>query len=253
MSEITQLREAASIIVSRAPALVFTGAGISVESGIPPFRGNGGLWESVDPSFVEINYFFSHPERSWKQLKSLFYDNWGAAEPNNAHRAIVGLEKLGLVKTVVTQNIDCMHQRAGSSDVIEFHGTLEKLVCTECGRRFPAVATLLESSLPACTECGGLLKPDVVFFGEGIPEEAAGRAFDLADNTSCVLVVGTTGEVMPACMIPHNAARRGAKIIEVNIVPSEFTRSGLSNIFLCGKAGSVLPELVKECALLCRS
>ena len=137
---------AALIRAKGARGMAFTGAGISVESGIPPFRGPGGLWHKYDPEFIELNYFYAHPERSWAQIREVFYDNWGGAVPNGAHKAVAQLEQEGCLHTVVTQNIDCLHQRAGSKHVLEFHGTLDKLLCTECGRRFDAVRVLKKRS-----------------------------------------------------------------------------------------------------------
>ncbi len=239
------LKDAAEILKKSRSTLIFTGAGISVESGIPPFRGNGGLWESVDPSFVEIDHFLRHPVESWGLLRKIFYDNWGAARPNPAHLALAELQNAGLAGTLVTQNIDCLHQRAGSADVVEFHGTLERLVCLNCGETFPADRELIAMECPVCPQCGRLLKPDVVFFGEGIPEEAGACAFSAAKRADVCVVVGTTGEVMPACMVPHYAHRAGAKIIEINIAPSAFTHD-ITDIFLQGKAGEILPQLVRE-------
>lgn len=238
------LEKAASILRNSARTMIFTGAGISVESGIPPFRGNGGLWEKVDPSFIEIQSFLKHPKQSWAKIRELFYDHWGQAEPNPAHYALAELQRAGKAGLLVTQNIDCLHQRAGSENVIEFHGTLEYLICLACGMRLKAEKDLTDH--PVCPACSGLLKPDVVFFGEGLPEDAADSAFEEVKHVETVIVVGTSGEVMPACLIPRYAKRHGAKIIEVNPDPSAFVREGISDLFLQGKAGEILPELVKK-------
>lgn len=240
----TDMEKAAAILRDADRIMVFTGAGISVESGIPPFRGNGGLWEKVDPSFIEINHFLSHPEESWAKIRELFYDHWGQAAPNPAHYALAKLQNAGKVSLLVTQNIDCLHQRAGSENVVEFHGTLAYLVCLDCGMRLKAEKDLTDQ--PFCPACGGLLKPDVVFFGEGLPEDATALAFEEVKHTDAVIVVGTSGEVMPACLIPRYAKQNGAKIIEVNLDPSAFTREGISDLFLQGRAGVILPELVRN-------
>ena len=238
------LEKAASILRNSMRTMIFTGAGISVESGIPPVRGNGGLWEKVDPSFIEIRNFLKHPEDSWAKIRELFYDHWGKAEPNPAHYALAELQKAGKAGLLVTQNIDCLHQRAGSENVAEFHGTLEYLICMNCGIRLKAEKDLTDQ--PVCPACSGLLKPDVVFFGEGLPEEATDLAFEEVKHVDVVIVVGTSGEVMPACLIPRYAKRHGAQIIEINLDPSAFTREGISDLFLQGKAGEILPELVKK-------
>lgn len=238
--------QAVEILRNSAEILLFTGAGISVESGIPPFRGTGGLWEKHDPSFVEIDHFLRYPRESWAKLKEIFYDHWGQACPNPAHYALADLQNSGRAKLTVTQNIDCLHQRAGAPAVAEFHGTLEYLVCMECASRLKAEKELIaQQPFPLCPSCGGLLKPDVVFFGEGIPEDAADAAYEAAENCDAVIVVGTSGEVMPACHIPVLAKRRGAKVIEVNLDPSSFSRNGVSDVVLTGKAGVILPQLVE--------
>jgi len=244
MADQSSLLRAAEILARSSNVLLFTGAGISVESGIPPFRGQGGLWETHNPEFIEINNFLRRPDECWAKIREVFYDYWGQAEPNPAHFALAELQKAGRAGLLVTQNIDCLHQRAGSTDIAEFHGTLEYLVCLECGDRFRAEPALTSQKRPSCPHCRSLLKPDFVFFGEGIPEQASNDSFDAAHHADAVLVVGTSGEVMPACLIPREAKAHGAKIIEVNLDPSSFSRDGVSDIVLTGKAGTVLPELV---------
>ena len=246
MEFLKQASEAAAQIRAKgARGMAFTGAGISVESGIPPFRGPGGLWHKYDPDFIELNYFYAHPERSWAQIREVFYDNWGSALPNGAHRAVAALEQEGFLHTVVTQNIDCLHQRAGSKHVLEFHGTLDKLVCTECDARFDTTRELIAPERPSCPKCGGLLKPDFVFFSEGIPEDAFHGSFAAAADCDYVIVIGTTGEVMPACEVPREAKRHGAKIIEINLQESAYTNS-ITDLFLHGRAVEVMETLLRE-------
>ena len=246
MEFLKQASEAAALIRAKgAKGMAFTGAGISVESGIPPFRGPGGLWHKYDPDFIELNYFYAHPERSWAQIREVFYDNWGSALPNGAHRAVAALEQEGFLHTVVTQNIDCLHQRAGSKHVLEFHGTLDKHVCTECDARFDTTRELIAPERPSCPKCGGLLKPDFVFFSEGIPEDAFHGSFAAAADCDYVIVIGTTGEVMPACEVPREAKRHGAKIIEINLQESAYTNS-ITDLFLHGRAVEVMETLLRE-------
>ena len=246
MEFLKQASEAAALIRAEgAKGMAFTGAGISVESGIPPFRGPGGLWHKYDPDFIELNYFYAHPERSWAQIREVFYDNWGSALPNGAHRAVAALEQEGFLHTVVTQNIDCLHQRAGSKHVLEFHGTLDKLVCMECDARFDTTRELIAPERPSCPKCGGLLKPDFVFFSEGIPEDAFHGSFAAAADCDYVIVIGTTGEVMPACEVPREAKRHGAKIIEINLQESAYTNS-ITDLFLHGRAVEVMETLLRE-------
>ncbi|MDD6337056.1 MAG: NAD-dependent deacylase [Lentisphaeria bacterium] len=236
---------AADLLAQKKNLLIFTGAGVSVESGIPPFRGPGGLWQKVNPDFFDIDHFMSHPVESWKRIRSIFYDLWGQCTPNPAHLAFAELERLGVAFSLVTQNIDNLHQLAGSKNVIEFHGTLGRLRCTQCAFTGAPTKELLAGDPPTCPDCGGLLKPDIVFFGESIPEYALNQSFADAESCSVCLVSGTTGEVMPACMVPQTAKRRGAVVIEVNPEESAFT-AHTTDIFLRGKAGEIMPRLVAE-------
>ncbi len=238
------INEAAKIIKAAKRVCAFTGAGISVESGIPPFRGANGLWNKYNPEFVEIDYFLQNPRHSWKLIKEIFYDFFGKAQPNDAHKCLARLEERGLVKAVITQNIDNLHQMAGSKNVYEFHGTASRMICLDCRSSFAAATINLEILPPECPECGiGLLKPDFIFFGEDIPEPARTNSFAETEKADAFLVIGTTGEVMPACMIPHIARENGAKIIEININPSAFTRTTTS-IFLQGPATSTMTDLL---------
>lgn len=240
------IRKAASVI-RKGNGMAFTGAGISVESGIPPFRGSDGLWNQVDPSFIELSYFMEEPRESWKTIRSLFYDHWGKAKPNYAHQALTDLWKRNLITGIVTQNIDCLHQRSGidRSFVHEFHGTLDQLACMKCSASYPPDRELIDQDLPTCPKCGGVLKPAFVFFGEDIPREAFEASLALAKTSSFCLVIGTTGEVMPACEIPHIAKRSGAVVIEINPVPSALT-DRCTDIFLPCKAVEGMDLLLKE-------
>ncbi len=204
-------------------AIAFTGAGISVESGIPSFRGLGGLWSKYDPKILELDYFLSYPERSWPVIKEIFYDHFGGALPNAAHKLLAYLEREGLLKCVITQNIDSLHQRAGSHVVHCFHGDSGTLVCLKCNRRFPAEESYLKEKIPSCPHCGGMLKPDFVFFGENIPVKVSNMSFEAAEKADLVLVIGTTGEVYPAALIPQEAKKNGAFIVEINPEVSHFS------------------------------
>lgn len=239
------LRKAVGVLRSSERTTVFSGAGISVESGVPPFRGPDGLWSKYDPSFIELSRFLSEPEASWKLIKEVFYDFISAAKPNSAHEAIARLQDAGFVTSVITQNIDGLHQKAGSASVCEFHGNTDRLLCLACGRHENVSEDILSNLPPECPACGGLLKPDFVFFGEPIPEEAHRTAFAEASGSTAMIVVGTTGEVMPAAYVPHAAKEAGAFIIEVNTVESAFTRS-VTDLFLRGRAGDVLGRLASE-------
>ncbi|MCX6283922.1 MAG: NAD-dependent deacylase [Bacteroidetes bacterium] len=240
-----QIRKAAGLILNSRYTTAFTGAGISVESGIPPFRGNEGLWNKYDPRFLEISYFINNPLESWKVIKEIFYDFFGQAKPNKAHLALAAMEKKGLLGKIITQNIDNLHQEAGSVEVCEFHGNSRRLVCLECRRKYPSDGMSLDHLPPTCRECGGILKPDFVFFGEGIPQGAITCSYDAAGLADVFLIIGTTGEVMPANQIPFIAKSAGSKIIEINTEPSNFTGS-ITDVFIRGKAGEVMQKLAIE-------
>jgi len=238
----TYLLKAANLIKNAKHAIVFTGAGISVESGIPPFRGQNGLWAKYDPTFIELHYFHENPYQSWKLIKEIFYDFMGEAKPNAAHMAIAELEQKGYVKSVITQNIDNLHQEAGSRTVLEFHGTTRRFECIECHKKYAYDIISLESLPPACPNCQGLIKPDFVFFSEAIPHDVNTLSFTEAQNSDLIIVIGTTGEIMPACYIPYRGKESGSKIIEVNIDESAYTHT-ITDIFLRGKATEVLSKL----------
>lgn len=240
MSE--SLQRAADLLRTSRYTIAFTGAGISVESGIAPFRGPGGLWERHDPNYFDKRHFVQHPEQCWPLIKELFYDTLEHAQPNKAHLALAGLEAAGRLHAVITQNIDALHQRAGSVEVHEYHGGLGQLDCLQCRRKTPADQVSLNTLPPPCPICGGLLKPDIVFFGEPIPEDAMQFSHLAAQKCEVILVIGTSGNVHPAARIPPMAKRAGAAVIEINVQPSAYTES-VTDIFLQGPAGATLETL----------
>ena len=219
----------------------FTGAGISVESGIPPFRGKNGLWNRYDPALFEIEYYMSYPEESWPLMVKLFYEIFEHATPNRAHEVLAALEREERLKALITQNIDNLHYRAGSRNIVEYHGNPRELVCTACGKTCPVTPEILTPKVPYCT-CSGLLKPAFVFFGEGIPPKAARDSERIARKTDVMLVIGTTGSVYPAALIPRDAKMHGAVIIEMNPEASEYT-SYVTDIFIKGQAGKIMDDI----------
>ena len=239
-----KIKEAARIIKKSRFTTAFTGAGISVESGIPSFRGNGGLWEKYDPKVLDIKYFMNDPVESWIVIKEIFYDFFGKAKPNKAHLVLARMEKEGMLGRTITQNIDNLHQEAGSAIISEFHGNSKNLICIQCHRKYRSGQISLEHCPPTCLECGGILKPDFVFFGEAIPQLPLKDAYEAASLSDAFLIIGTTGEVMPANQIPVIAKEFGATIIEVNPEPSHYTHS-VTDIFLQGKATEVMGKLEK--------
>ncbi len=236
------LDKAAEWIGKAKHLVAFTGAGASVESGIPPFRGPDGLWSKYDPSVLEIHRFMSKPEDCWPAIKEIFYDFLGQAKPNPAHTVLAEWERRGLLKSVITQNIDNLHQDAGSQTVREFHGTCGRLSCTRCDSHVKPLPERLATLPPRCEICGAVLKPDFIFFGEAIPERAATDSFDDARACDVMVIIGTTGEVQPANQLPYVAKDAGARIIEINPERSLYTR-GVTDLHLQGKAGEVMREL----------
>ncbi len=240
-----KIREAARIIKRSRFTTAFTGAGISVESGIPSFRGSGGLWEKYDPKVLDLQYFMHDPAGSWVVIREIFYDFLGMAKPNKAHLVLARMEKEGMLGRTITQNIDNLHQEAGSAIISEFHGNSKNLRCLACHRLYRSGKISLDHFPPTCLECGGILKPDFVFFGEAIPHIAMAEAYEAASISDVFLIIGTTGEVMPANQVPLMAKECGATIIEVNPSPSNYTAT-VTDIFLQGKATEVMQQLEEQ-------
>lgn len=239
-----EMERAVDIIKKSRNIIALTGAGISVESGIPDFRSAGGLWEKYDPSFyANISSFYSAPERVWEmifEMVDLILD----AKPNPAHLALSELEKMGNLNAVITQNIDNLHQEAGNTNVIEYHGNALKLECLNCDVKYNG--NEFDRSVrvpPVCGKCGSILKPAVVFFGEIIPHEAMIFSNQYASEADAVLVIGTSAVVYPAAAIPVTAKRNGAKVIEFNIERTELT-DHVADVFIKGTAGKTLSELI---------
>ena len=242
------LAEAAALLSRARSGMAFTGAGVSVESGIPHFRGEGGLWTKFDPYQVaHIDTFRKDPAQYWTY--SLNHRR-SDAEPNPAHRALVELEQLGHLRAVVTQNTDGLHQQAGSGRVVELHGSSREVVCLECEARLPrdqADRMNREHCPPSCPACGGrFLKPTVVLFGEALPMPALRDAQAMAMAADVVLIVGSSLQVYPAAGIPRMALEHGADLCIVNAEPTPF--DDLAAVVLHGKAGEILPQVVRQVA-----
>jgi NAD-dependent deacetylase len=235
----------AELIRQLQPCVVLTGAGVSTESGIPDFRSPTGLWARFDPlEYGSIEAFRRDPLRVWSFYKPRVAMLTGA-EPNAAHLALAELERLGLVEAVVTQNIDLLHERAGSREVVEVHGSIRTSTCPGCGERYGlerVLELLAEADAPACPACGTVLKPDVVFFGELLPAGAIERAFELARRASLLLVVGSALEVHPVAGLPQETLAAGGKLAIVNRGPTAY--DGQASLRIDGSAGEVLPAAV---------
>lgn len=243
--EMEEYKKIADIIREKKYIVAFTGAGISVDAGIPAFRGGQGLWEKYDPmEYAEISAFMRHPDKVWVMLRDMASVVFASA-PSPAHRALAGLEKLGYLKAVITQNVDGLHQEAGNTNVIEYHGNHRWLVCVDCRKRLPFTPeSAAAHPYPLCEKCGRALKPDVVFFGEGIPMSEMARANHEAGRCKAMLIIGTSGVVYPAADIPFQAKSNGAVIIEINVEKTPFT-SSITDHFLKGTASEILPRVLE--------
>jgi NAD-dependent deacetylase len=233
--------ELAALLRERQPCVVLTGAGVSTESGVPDFRSPGGIWAQFDPlEYGSIQAFRADPEKVWRFYAPRFA-MLTDAEPNDAHRALADLERRGYVRAVVTQNIDLLHERAGSSDVVEVHGSIRTSRCLGCGATYALseVLSLLDAGgVPRCAECEAVLKPDVVFFGELLPAGAIERATQLAREAKLMLVVGSTLEVHPVAGLPLETLAAGGAVAIVNRGPTAL--DGLATLKAEGGAGEIL-------------
>lgn len=237
------LARAAALVAQARHVAVLTGAGVSAESGIPTFRGLGGLWQGRDPmSLATPEAFAADPALVWE-----FY-NWrrdlvSRAEPNPAHCALAELARRVPRLTLLTQNVDRLHQRAGSQDVLELHGNLHEVRCVGCGQTFDKTGATLPA-LPRCEHCDALLRPGVVWFGEALPSGVWRAAEAAVLDADVLLVVGTSAVVYPAAGLIVFSRRAGAAVIEVNLEPTPL--SGAVDVALYGKAGEIVPKLVPE-------
>lgn len=227
------VRALATLLRERRPCVVLTGAGISTESGIPDFRSPTGIWARYDPmEYATIDAFRRNPEKVW-EFYALRLGVLAEAEPNAGHLALAELERSGLVKAVVTQNVDGLHQRAGSREVIEVHGSIRTASCLRCGERVE-----LERAMPRCPSCSSILKPDVVMFGELLPAGVLERAVELAQLAGLLLVVGSTLEVYPVAGLPEETLAAGGTLAIVNRGATPF--DGLAEIRIDAGAGETL-------------
>jgi NAD-dependent deacetylase len=245
MIDRTDIEQAASWLASARKAIALTGAGISTESGIPDFRGAGGLWARYNPAeYATLGAFRRDPAKVWRMLAEL--EEVLLAQPNPAHVALAELERSGHVSGVVTQNVDGLHQAGGSRTVVEYHGSNRTLSCLFCGAVYLGEALRGAERPPRCRTvsagavCGTILKPDVVFFDEMIPPQALIDAERLLEGADLILVIGTSCEVYPAAEIPRQVRNQGGRIIEINLEPAE----GLgADLVFAEKCSAVLPLL----------
>ncbi len=240
------VREAVRALLGASHAVALTGAGVSTPSGIPDFRGPRGLWRSVDPDLFTLDYFLEDPSGSWRVFAGL-YRGLRGVKPNPAHYALAAMEEEGVVRAVVTQNIDGLHQAAGSRMVVEIHGSARDAVCLECGYRAPldwAVAEAEARGYPRCPRCGAPMKPSVTFFGEPLPEAALREALELAWRSDVMLVAGSSLAVSPANQLPLIVKERGGRLVIVNL--GETMLDHLADVKVEAPVEEALPEICEE-------
>jgi len=246
-----KIGDVADLIFESAKVVVFTGAGVSTESGIPDFRSPGGIWSKFDPDDFTIDKFLYSPETRRKQWKfllegGLFVD----AEPNRAHVAVAELEKLGKLVCVITQNVDNLHQKAGNSPekVYELHGSMNWIRCLGCHERYPLEVVIernrLNPEVPTCERCQGILKPDVIFFGESLPQQTLSDATRHASSCDLLIVIGSSLVVYPAAYIPMYAKGGGARLVIIN--RSETPYDGNADVRINTSAGEAMEMIVKR-------
>ena len=245
----SEIERAGRLILASKYVVGLTGAGVSVESGIRPFRGPGGLWtEYGEPPMDGYQRFLANPKADWEQRLKRggyareLYQALEVAKPNPAHYALAELEELGVLRYLITQNVDNLHRAAGSQKVAEIHGNFSKLRCIQCYSRYEGEEISLETLPPRCPRCGGIIKADTVMFGEPIPLDVLRICQEETSKGDCMLLVGTSAFVYPAAGFPQEVKRRGGVLIEVDPYETGLTPS--CDVSLRGKAGEMLPPLV---------
>lgn len=243
--------QAADMIVHASNVVVFTGAGVSTESGIPDFRSPGGIWTRFDPEDFTIQKFLSSPETRKKQWQILLDGGLFAnAEPNRAHLAVALLEEIGKLNCIITQNVDNLHQKAGNSPekVYELHGNMRWLKCMSCDARYPVGDVVdrfrAKEEVPDCERCRGILKPDVVFFGELLPEWTLRNATARATRCELMIVIGSSLVVYPAAYMPMYAKESGAKLVIINNTPTSC--DDVADVVIHHSAGAVMERIMEN-------
>lgn len=228
------------------PVSVLTGAGISAESGVPTFRGENGLWKKFKPEeLANVDAFLGNPDLVWgwyQHRREVIND----VEPNPGHYALAQMEKSISDFTLITQNIDGLHRRSGSENILELHGNIQRNKCINCGRMYEELPDEASDKVPEC-ECGGMIRPDVVWFGEMLPQRVIQDAFKAAERSGVFFSIGTSAVVQPAASLPVAAKRNGAYLVEVNTEPTVLTY--LADEFFEGRSGEILPQIVEVCGL----
>ncbi|MCG3172837.1 MAG: NAD-dependent protein deacetylase [Myxococcota bacterium] len=248
------IHDGAALLAQSRRAVAITGAGISTASGIPDFRSGGGIWDKYDPAeYATIYAFEANPGKVWGLFRELHRATLDV-RPNAGHRALANLERQGLLGLIITQNVDGLHQAAGSQRVAEFHGSGRELHCIRCGHREPSDPwkdRVSQGEIPSCRECGFTLKPAFVLFGEDIPADALDQAESAVREADLVMLIGTSAQVAPVSNYPWLAYRRGARIMEMNLEKTSLTDT-ISHVFIRGDVSLTLPALAAE-AIRCKT
>lgn len=246
MTRAAELQKAAAMLRGARHAVAFTGAGISTPSGIPDFRSaESGLWQKYDPMAVaSLGVFQSHPEKFYNWLRPLLQAIW-AANPNPAHLALAQMETAGIIQAVISQNIDDLHQRAGSKSVYEVHGSLRTMSCACCGETYPSTQfrdqLTYDDQMPRCPRCGRVMKPDITLFGEMLPEDTWQEAESHCAKADVMLVAGSSLEVWPAATLPELAVQNGARLIVCNLTPTHL--NARADVVLDADVADTLPRI----------
>lgn len=248
-SQTASIEQAADLLYNARYVMAMTGAGISVESGIPPFRGPNGLWTKYgEPPMNGYQQFLENPAKAWEERlnptgpSEIIRETVAAAEPNPGHHALVAMEEMGLLRHLISQNIDNLHRRAGHRNLLEIHGNSTLTRCIQCTSRFALEDTDLNQLPPPCPQCKGVLKIDTVAFGEPIPPDVLAQCQQTTERCDCMVVIGTSATVYPAASFPMQVSNHGGVLIEVNLYKSELTP--MCHVTCRGKAGDILPQLL---------
>jgi NAD-dependent deacetylase len=244
-----QIKKACELISSRKQGIAFTGAGMSTASGIPDFRSQNGIWSKQDVfQFSSLESFKENPKKTWDFYHTRLIDLQDAL-PNLAHFALVKLEEKGFLSWLITQNVDGLHQRSGSKNIMELHGSFSHLSCLTCSMTFNSQDIKLkwEDHIPYCT-CGAILKPGVVLFGESLPGNTFQKAVEQSIAAGFMIVAGTSAVVYPAAQLPYMAKRNGAVIIEINREQTTLSKD-IADLSLLGEVEQILPQIISELGL----
>lgn len=240
-----QIEKLKDIIKNSDKIVAFTGSGISAESGIPTYRGAGGLWTKYDPDkYASIGYFMKDPSYYWRFFRDERYDKVFNADPNPAHYALAKLELSGKLSAVITQNIDGLHQKSGSKRVLELHGNTTRFYCLNCRKGFTIqqARQMVEKELPPRCDCGGILRPDVVLYGEMLPQDVVEEASLETQQCDLMIIIGSSLITYPAADLPYQAKMHGAKLVIINIDPT--SADGMCDLVIHHPAAEILSQAV---------